>query len=42
MRKELQVSKDYIPLQLKEVFEIFIEINLKKGLLLSKKMISDD
>ena len=40
MRKELQVTKDNVPLPLKEVFDIFVEIHSKKGFLVTRKLIS--
>ena len=40
MRKELQVTKDHVPLALKEVFDIFVEIHSKKGFLVTRKLIS--
>jgi hypothetical protein len=40
MRKELQVTKDHVPLALKEVFDIFVEVHSKKGFLVTRKLIS--
>ena len=40
MRSQLQVTKDNVPTQLKEVFDIFVEIHLKKGFLVTRKLIS--
>ena len=40
MRSQLQVTKDNVPTQLKEVFDIFVEIHSKKGFLVTRKLIS--
>jgi len=42
MRREYQVTKDNVPQQLKEIFDIFVEIHSKKGFLVTRKLISDD
>lgn len=40
MRSQLQVAKDHVPPQLKEVFELFVEVHSKKGFLVTRKLIS--
>ena len=41
MRRELQVTKDNVPSQLKEIFDLFVEIHSKKGFLVARGLISD-
>lgn len=41
MRRALQVTKDNAPPQLKEVFDIFLEVHSKKGFLVTRKLISE-
>lgn len=41
LRKEFQVTKDNVPPQLKEIFDIFVEIHSKKGFLVARGLISD-
>jgi hypothetical protein len=42
MKKELQVTKDHVPACLKEVFDVLVEINSKKGFLVQKKLIPEE
>ena len=42
MRKEFNVTKDNVPSQLKEIFDIFVEIHSKKGFLVTRRLISED
>lgn len=42
MRKEFQVTKDHIPNQLREAFDIFVEVHSKKGFLVTRKLVSEE
>ena len=42
MKKELQVTKDNVPSQLKEVFDVFVDVHSKKGFLVQKKLIPEE
>ena len=42
MKKELQVTKDHVPSQLKEVFDVFVDVHSKKGFLVQKKLIPEE
>jgi len=42
MKRELLVTKEHIPYQLKEVFDVFVDVHFKKGFLANKKLVTDE